>query len=341
MKCIHRGEGNEGNIGLNNDTTGGWVMALVVLVIIAGCARREEPRKVGKLEAVDDRFWDVIPKDSYLERIGIAFEFTEGPAWHTSGHLIFSDIPASKIYRWTGRKYEVFRDSSHQSNGLLVEPGGALLACEHGSRSVARYTPEGSRQVMADQYQGRRLNSPNDLCRSTTGTIYFTDPPWGLPQLNEDPDKELPFNGVYMLKNGRLSLIDSTLSWPNGIALSPDESALYVANVEITGEPGPEAGEVDAFWVRYRLNEGGTPVGRDVFYRAEDTTLPGGPDGMEVDRAGNLFVTGPGGILVLSPDGTLLGTIEVPMIPSNMTFGPREQELYITARTNLYRLVFK
>ena len=314
-----------------------WVFAGVLLM---GCKRGEEPRKVGKLVAADERFWEVVPKESYVERIGISFEFTEGPAWHPSGYLIFSDIPANKIYRWSGRKYHLVRDSSHHSNGLLVEPGGALLACEHGSRSVVRYTPEGSRQVLADSYLGRRLNSPNDLCRSATGTIYFTDPPWGLPELNEDPGKELPFNGVYMLKNGKLTLIDSTLSWPNGIALSPDESALYVANVEITGEPGSGAEAVDAFWVRYRLSEGGVPVSREVFYRAEDTSLPGGPDGMTVDRAGNLFLTGPGGILVVSEEGTLLGTIEVPLVPSNLTFGPREKELYITARTNLYRVVY-
>lgn len=316
-----------------------WMICLMAGAVLIGCAPREEPLRVGKFLDTDQRFWDVIPKGSYMERIGIAFEFTEGPAWHPSGYLIFSDIPASKIYRWTGRKYVVFRDSSNQSNGLLVERGGALLACEHGSRSLVRITPEGNRQVLADRYLGRRLNSPNDLCRSSTGILYFTDPPWGLPLLNEDPEKELPFNGVYMLKNGNLTLIDSTLSWPNGIALSPDQTSLYVANMEIKGEPGAE--QYDVFWMRYRLNELGFPVSSEVFYRAEDPSLPGGPDGMKVDRLGNLFLTGPGGILVVSEEGTLLGTIEVPFPPSNLAFGPREKEIYITARTDLYRVVFK
>ena len=314
-----------------------WIIWWMTGAVLIGCKGREEPVEVGKFIESDQRFWEVIPKGSYMERIGIAFEFTEGPAWHPSGYLIFSDIPASKIYRWTGRKYVIFLDSSNQSNGLLVEPGGALLACEHGSRSVVRITPEGNRQVLADRYLDRRLNSPNDLTRSTTGILYFTDPPWGLPRLNEDPEQELPFTGIYMLKIGALTLIDSTLSWPNGIALSPDQNSLYVANMEITGEPGAE--QFDVFWMRYRLNEGGFPVSSEVFYRAEDPSLPGGPDGMKVDRLGNLFLTGPGGILVVSEEGTLLGTIEVPLPASNLAFGPREKEIYITARTNLYRIV--
>ena len=316
-----------------------WTMGLMAGAILMGCSQRDEPVRVGRFVEADPGFRDVIPEESYMERIGIGFEFTEGPAWHPAGFLLISDIPAGRIYRWTGRKYVVFRDSSHHSNGLLVEPGGALLTCEHGSRSVVRYTPEGTRQVLAEQYLGRRLNSPNDLCRSSTGILYFTDPPWGLSGLNEDPAKELPFSGVFMLRNGLLTCIDSTLSWPNGIALSPDESSLYVANVELYGEPGEE--EVDVFWMRYRLNEQGIPVDREVFFRAGDPSLPGGPDGMKADRQGNLFLTGPGGILVVNAEGTLLGTIEVPMIPSNLAFGPREKELYITARSDLYRVVIQ
>lgn len=317
----------------------GFAGAAFLVMMLAGCNRRDDPVKVGTFEAADPGFWEVVPEESYMERIGIAFQFTEGPAWHPSGFLIFSDIPAGRIYRWSGHNFDVYRDSSRQSNGLLVEPGGSLLACEHGSRSLARYTPEGERQVLADRYLGRRLNSPNDLCRSATGVLYFTDPPWGLPERNDDPSKELPFNGVFMLRNGMLSVIDSTLSWPNGIALSPDGSWLYVANVENL-EGSSDAGP-DVFWMRYRLDEMGRPVERSVFYRAPDPSLPGGPDGMKVDRAGNLFMTGPGGILVVNREGTLLGTIGVPLPPSNLAFGPREKELYITARSDLYRVVLK
>jgi len=302
---------------------------------------------VGKFIPEDEQFWEVVPRGSYMERIGMGFEFTEGPAWHPEGHLVFSDIPSGKIYSWTGRKFRVYIDSSNQSNGLETEPGGALLVCEHQSRSVSRYTLNGSKEIMAHRYTGRRLNSPNDLCRSTLGVLYFTDPPWGLPGLNDDPAKELPFNGVFMLRNGQLTCIDSTLSWPNGIALSPDERFLYVANVE----PGTDRGgaepwetpveEMEVFWMRYHLNTQGEVEKREVFYRAGNPTLQGGPDGMEVDRRGNLVVTGPGGILVVDPAGKWLGTIEVPEIPSNLAFSPRDRELYITARSNLYRIVFE
>jgi gluconolactonase len=307
--------------------------------LLCGCSGGSEPHTVGEFVPEHEHFWEVVPRGSYGERIGTAFEFTEGPAWHPEGYLVFSDIPSSRIYRWTGRKYHVLVDSSNQSNGLWVEPGGALLVCEHGSRTVSRYSVNGDREVMASHYLGRRLNSPNDLCRSTRGVLYFTDPPWGLPDLNEDPAKELPFNGVFMLKNGHLACIDSSLSWPNGIALSPDERFLYVANVE-TGPAGGEE-EVNAFWIRYHLDARGEVLRREVFYRAEEPFLPGGPDGMTVDRAGNLFLTGPGGILVVNPEGKKLGTIQMPDIPSNLAFGPRERELYVTARSNLYRIVLK
>lgn len=305
--------------------------------LLSGCGENAHTRKVGAFYPADEKFWEVLPRESYMERIGIDFDFTEGPVWHRGGYLLFTDIPASKIYRWSGNRFAIFRDSSNQANGLLVEPGGALLACEHATRCLARYSPSGEREVLADQYLGRRLNSPNDLCRSYTGTLYFTDPPWGLPARNEDPAKELPYNGVFMLRNGNLTLVDSTLSWPNGIALSPDDSYLYVANMEM--EQTGEDTLIDVFWMRYQLDETGRAVGKEVFYRAMDPSLPGGPDGMKVDQAGNLFVTGPGGILVLDPEGTLLGTIEVPIPATNLAFGPRERELFVTARSTVYRIV--
>ena len=313
-----------------------WIAAGSILV---GCSRQGEVVNVGKFHPASERFWEVVPRESYVERIGVEFEFTEGPVWHPGGYLLFSDIPANKIYQWTGHRFSIYRDSSNQANGLLLEPGGSLLACEHQSRCVARYSTEGSREVLADRYLGRRLNSPNDLCRSFTGTLYFTDPPWGLPRQNQDPLKELPFNGVFMLRNGSLTVIDSTLSWPNGIALSPDDRNLYVANMEMTLEGSDTV--MDVFWMRYRLDETGRPVDREVFYQAEDLSGPGGPDGMKVDQAGNLFVTGPGGILVIDPEGTLLGTIEIPIPATNLAFGPRGRELYITARSTVYRAGFK
>jgi len=307
--------------------------------MIAGCSEGQIASNVAKFHPAGERFWEVVPRESYMERIGIEFEFTEGPVWHPGGYLLFTDIPANTIYQWSGQRFKVYSDSSNQANGLLLEPGGSLLACEHQSRCVARYSTAGTREVLAERYLGRRLNSPNDLCRSFTGTLYFTDPPWGLPQQNEDPLKELPFNGVFMLRNGELALIDSTLSWPNGIALSPDEQSLYVANMEMT-QAGADT-VIDVFWMKYRLDETGKPLGKEVFYRAEDPYRPGGPDGMKVDQAGNLFMTGPGGILVVDPAGTLLGTIELPIPATNLAFGPRGKELFVTARSTVYRMVFE
>jgi len=313
-----------------------WILTLLIPLFCA-CKNQVEYHPVGEFLPETEAFWQVVPRTALMERIGIAFEFTEGPAWHPKGYLVFSDIPANTLYRWTENKYVVFRQPSNNANGLLFQAGGDLLACEHGSRSITRYSPEGKLTTLVDSYQGKRLNSPNDLCRSSTGIIYFTDPPWGLPELNEDTAKDLSFNGVFRWDREKLSLIDSTLSWPNGIALSPDEKYLYVANVEI----GPGEENYDVFWMRYRLDEAGQVVEKSVFYRATDTSLPGGPDGMKVDEAGNLFVTGPGGILVLDSAGNHLGTISLPIPPTNLAFGPKEKELFITARTTVYRITME
>jgi len=305
-------------------------------ILLFSCRAKEGVYPLGELLPESDRFWEVVPREAVIERIGINFEFTEGPAWHPKGYLVFSDIPGNTIYQWTGKKFVSFRDSSNQANGLLFMAGGDLLACEHASRSITHYSSEGKLTTLVDSYLGQKLNSPNDLCRSFFGAIYFTDPPWGLPETNNDPAKELPYNGVFRWDQGQISLIDSSLSWPNGIALSPDERYLYVANMEIIQKDGEE--QYDVFWMRYTLNENGEAVEKEVFYRATDTSLPGGPDGMKVDRNGNLFVTGPGGILVLDSTGTHLGTISIPIPATNLAFGPREKEIFITARSTVYRV---
>jgi gluconolactonase len=309
---------------------------LGILLFLVACKPKKDVHQVGEFIPEDERFWQVVSKEAVLERIGIAFEFTEGPAWHPEGYLIFSDIPGNTIYKWTEKKFVVFRSPSNQTNGLLTEPGGSVIACEHESRSLTRFSPDGELSVLADNYQGRRLNSPNDLCMSSTGSIYFTDPPWGLEQRNEDPLKELPYNGVFHLHNGSLSLIDSTLSWPNGIALSPDDRYLYVANLEVLTVNGED--EYQVHWMRYSLDEQGEVIEKTIFFTALDTSLPGGPDGMKVDQLGNLFVTGPGGILVVDTAGVHLGTIRIPIPATNLAFGPKENELFITARSTVYRL---
>ena len=312
---------------------------ITAILIISGCLTREKPHQVGSFHPESDRFWEVIPREAVVERIGIDFQFTEGPAWHPDGMLILSDIPANTIYWWSGKKYREFRKPSNNSNGLLVEPDRSVLACEHGSRSLTRFSAQGELTVLADKYNGKRFNSPNDLCKASDGSIYFTDPPWGLPELNEDSAKELPFNGVFRLHNGEVTLLDSTLSWPNGIALSPDERFLYVANLEIMQVNGEDQHQV--FWIKYTLNESGHVVEKSIFFAATDTSLPGGPDGMKVDQKGNLFLTGPGGILVVDSSGEHLGTIGIPVPATNLAFGPKEKELYVTARSTVVRIVLK
>lgn len=305
---------------------------IVAILLSPGCKPRPVMQQIGTFTPVSGAFWEVVPKGAVAERIGIDFQFTEGPAWHPDGNLIFSDIPANTIYRWEGNKYSEFRKPSGASNGLLVEADGTVLACEHESRSITRYSVSGELDTLAESFMGRRFNSPNDLCKDSRGAIYFTDPPWGLPERNSDPSKELPYSGVFRLFNGQVTLLDSTLSWPNGIALSPEEDYLYVANFE----QGASGNEV--FWMRYTLNDQGSVTKREVFFKAEDLSQPGGPDGMKVDKKGNIFATGPGGILVISPKGEHLGTIGIPFPPSNLAFGPREKTLYVTARSIVVRI---
>ncbi len=313
------------------------LLLVVVVTLFPGCKSDEPGKQVGTFHAENERFWELVSPDALAEQIGIRFEFTEGPAMLPNGDLLFSDIPENTIYRFSkGKKFEVFRKPSNNSNGLLTLRDGSVLACEHGSRSLTWITSDGNSTTLVDSFEGRKLNSPNDLCRSSRGLIYFTDPPWGLSERNEDPEKELPFNGVFMLRNGELSLVDSTLSWPNGIALSPDERYLYVANFE--GSPGSDQSEWEAFWMRYELDEEGNVLGKSRFFQALDLSLPGGPDGMKVDKNGNLFATGPGGILVIAPDGEHLGTIGLPNPPANLAFGPGEKILYVTARSTLVRI---
>jgi gluconolactonase len=306
----------------------------IILIVLVSCRQGSSEHQIGSFEAVSDAFWDVIPKDAICERIGINFQFTEGPALYPDGSIIFSDIPASTIYQWNGKRYHEFRKPSGNSNGLLVDPAGGVIACEHGSRSITRLSPTGELDTLATHYMDMRFNSPNDLCRTSGGALYFTDPPWGLPGRNDDPGKEIPYNGVYRLYHGEVQLIDSRLSWPNGIALSPDENLLYVANFEYINN----GRERDMHWVRYRLNEFGMPTSSEVFFRAPQNGLPGTPDGMKVNKEGILFLTGPGGVFVVSPDGEHLGTVRLPETATNLAFGPREKQIYITMRSMLVRL---
>ena len=275
-----------------------------------------------------------------IERVAGGFEFTEGPVWSPDGALLFSSPNTNAIYRLDPEleRVTVFRSKSgyagvdigryHQpgSNGLAFSPDGLLTICQHGNRRVIRVNPHGDVTVLADAFEGRRLNSPNDLVYRSDGALFFTDPPFGLPDGFDDPAKELPFSGVFMVRDGEVSLVTDELTGPNGLAFSPDERWLYV------GDWDPEHKAV----MRYDLAAGGHGE-----LLCDLTGEPGEDaiDGIKVDPEGRLYVCGPGGIWVLSPAGEKLELIELPEAPHNLAWGDADgRSLYVTAMTSIYRI---
>ena len=261
------------------------------------------------------------------EQLATGFQFTEGPVWIPEGYLLFSDIPASRIYKWSSDgQVEVWREPTGESNGLTLDRQGRLIACEHKNRRVSRTEADGTVVVLTDSYQGGRLSSPNDVVVKSDGTVYFTDPPYGVTP----EEREQPCNGVYrILPDGTMELLLDDFDRPNGLAFSPDESILYI-------DDSPRR-HVRAFDVR----PDGTLTNSRIFADM-DHPQPGSPDGMKIDVEGNLYVTGATGVWVFEPDGTLLGVIVPPERPANCAWGDTDrQTLYITARTSLYRVRVK
>ena len=301
----------------------------------------------GGISAADAAaFQALVPAGTKIEKVASGFDWSEGPIWRRSGaYLLFSDIPKNTVYRWDPRGgLTVFlRPAGYTSpnppgrelgsNGVKLDGQDRVVMADHGNRQIARLDEANYTKVtLAARYEGKRLNSPNDLVVRSNGDIYFTDPPYGLKGLNGDPAKELEFNGVYRLSpDGRLALLTRELSFPNGIALSPDERTLYVANSD------PRR----AVWMAYPLQpDGGIGPGR-VFYDATPLVRQGKkgvPDGMTVDRGGNIFAAGPGGVVILSPEGHHLGTIEIEGPVSNCAFGEDGSTLFVTANHDLVRV---
>jgi gluconolactonase len=282
---------------------------------------------------IDGELDRLVGTQPLLERVAGGFEFTEGPVWARDGALLFSSPNTNAIYRLKDGVVSVFRSKSgyagidigryHQpgSNGLTLSPAGLLTICQHGNRRVIRVNPHGDTTVLADRFEGKRLNSPNDLVYRSDGTLFFTDPPFGLP----DPDEsELGFSGVFRVDGDEVSLLTDELTGPNGLAFSPDERWLYVGNWDferiVVMRYDPDTGEGSVFFDMTSAD-------------AEDAI-----DGLKVDVDGNLFVCGPGGIWVLSPAGDHLGTIRLPEAPHNLAWGGDGHDLYITALTSVYRL---
>ncbi|MEL7531738.1 MAG: sulfatase-like hydrolase/transferase [Bacteroidota bacterium] len=300
-----------------------------------------EPAGAGKLLIYEEEMLEIFPPETQVEMLGDTFGFTEGPVWHPEGYLLFSDIPRNTIYRWdTEAGFSQYLKPSGHSNGLAIGAQGNLIAVQHGGRQIVRLGEK--EKVLADKYKGKQLNSPNDLAIHSNGNIYFTDPPWGLgngpDKWDYHPDKELSFNGVYLLKGKKLILLDSALYRPNGIALSPDERFLYVGNNQFKERTRTlNIDRTNKSWFRYLIEEDGTLGERMEFLKPPNPYLVGNPDGMKIDSKGYFYCTGPGGLLLFNPTGKYLGTLMLPQIPTNVAFGA-DDYLYITARQAVYRV---
>ncbi len=307
-------------------------------------ARSAEP-PAPAIVRLDPRFDALVPADAELERIADGFHWVEGPAWdRRRGYLLFSDVPANAIYRWdeaTGTTLflrpsgytgiEPFRGREPGSNGLTFDPTDRLVVCEHGDRRITRIERSGEKTTLVDSYLGRRLNSPNDAVFRSNGDLYFTDPPFGLPDAFDDAAKQLPFSGVYRLTpDGGVTLLTDSIRAPNGIAFSPDEKLLYITDVH------PER----PAWLVYEVATDGTIRNGRLFRDAREWTheRPGGPDGLKVDERGNIYGAGPGGVFVFAPDGTHLGSFELGVPTGNVAWGEDGSTLFITASTAVYRV---
>jgi gluconolactonase len=298
-----------------------------------------ETKIIRKDPAVDT----IISPDTKIEKVAGGFGFTEGPVWvREGGYLLFSDPNNNLIYRWSEDDgVSVYRTHSGYSgtdvgeygqpgsNGLTLDAQGRVTINEHGNRRVTRLEKNGQLTVLADRYQGKRLNSPNDLVYRSDGALYFTDPPFGLPKFFDDPRKELPFSGVYCLIQGKLKLVSTDLTGPNGLAFSPDEKYLYVDDWD----------DKEKIILRYEVQPDGSLTNKFTFLDA--TTEPGEDawDGLKVDRLGNVYASGPGGLWIISPEGKHLGTVVGPEHPHNLAWGGEDRKtLYLAAQTGLYRI---
>ena len=329
------------------------VLFISLLVVIISCDRKsdhptshdQETTKAklhyettGSIEFVHPDLHQIISKDALIEVISEGFQWTEGPLWVKAGnYLLFSEIPSNSIYKWSeeegthlylrpsGYTGKQERGGEPGSNGLLLNNKGELVLCQHGDRRIAKMSsslsaPSPSFVTLIDRFNDQRFNSPNDAVYDSKGNLYFTDPPYGLEGNADDPFKEIPFQGVFRLNSdGTVVLIADHVYRPNGIGLSPDERTLYVASSE--GAP---------MWTKFHLDEEGLPIQHEVFYHEDNPPGKGAPDGLVVDRSGNIWATGPGGVWIFSPEAKILGKILTGEATSNCTFDDKEAVLYMT-----------
>jgi gluconolactonase len=324
-----------------------WVRNAVVDFYQDGLPVNASWKNIGKIFTVDDQLHHILPQGTTIDKIGDGFQFTEGPVWHPDGYLLFSDPNTNTIYRYNPVNNNITVYMSHSgytgadmgaygqpgSNGLAIDKEGRLIIDQHGNRRVIRIEKKGPVTVLADKIDHKRFNSPNDIVQKSDGSIYFTDPPYGLPKFFKDPGKELDYSGVFMIRNGRVQLVSKDLGGPNGLAFSPDEKYLYVTNWDIR-----DIHHTKTIW-RYEVNSDGGLKSGKIFFNCNDTEDDEALDGMKVDKEGNLFVSAPGGVWIISPDGRLLGKIVTPERPANMAWGDEDgKTLYLTAHTSLYKV---
>lgn len=304
---------------------------------------------IGEVIRMDPALDALIAPGTKIEVLADGFIWAEGPVWvpdDTGGHVLFSDIPRNSIMKWkegvgaslfmkpAGYTGPTDYGSEPGSNGLILGQGGHLIACEHGDRRLSMVTKGGGKRTIVDNFEGKRLNSPNDVCLKSNGDLYFTDPPYGLPKRWEDPRRELDFCGVYRrASDGSLTLLTKEMTRPNGIAFSPDEKTLYVAQSD------PKA----AIWKKFPVKEDGSLGDGEIFYdaTADVGKLPGLPDGLKVDAKGNVWATGPGGVTVFDPSGKRLGRISTGQKTANCGWGDDGSVLYLTADMYLCRIQTK
>jgi gluconolactonase len=324
-----------------------WVRNAVIDFYKNGLPANKDWKDIGKIYTINEKLNSIIQPGTKIEKIADGFSFTEGPVWHPDGYLLFSDPNTNTIYRYNPANHNVTVYMSHSgytgadigdygqpgSNGLAIDKDGRLIIDQHGNRRVIRIEKKGPVTVLADKIDGKRFNSPNDVVLKSDGSIYFTDPPYGLPEFYNDKRKELDYQGVFMIKNGKVSVVSKDLGGPNGLAFSPDEKYFYVTNWDIR-----DIHNTKTIW-RYEVQPDGALKNGKIFFDFNLTEDDEALDGLKIDKAGNLFVSAPGGLWIISAAGKVLGKIVTPERPANMAWGDADgKTLYMTAHSSLYKV---
>ena len=322
------------------------LLFLALLLHTFSCKVAEETKPLGSIDRADPALDNIIDPSATIEVLSDGYQWSEGPVWVESEKmLLFSDVPTNTVYKWTERdSIEVYlkpsgytgesssNSAEEGSNGLALDAQGRLILCQHGDRRLAVLDaplgePQSRFSTLAGTYDGKKFNSPNDVAIRRNGDFFFTDPPYGMPK---NLQQEIPFQGVYKLADGSVTLLVDSLTRPNGIAFTPNEKTVIVANSD------PDK----AMWYAFDIGDGDSLVNARIFFDATESakTESGLPDGLKIDRQGNVFATGPGGVWIFDKNGKVLGKIKLPVATANCAFSPDEKTLFMTADNYLLRL---